>query len=567
MSRLKRDILFLGLCLLLACVAVLMVAPRVLAIDEVIDNYQNTTRVNITVDVVHNATWDVMELNFTTSAVPLLENYTAYTEVDPNGRITVDNDTHITYTLWENEEARVYYDYGAGYFTDFIHENDVIADNNDPDSNAEQVIVWGVSKDLDDGFNIDDGIILRLIASGSGPEIWFFRLTLRESDVPTSDDSVNINEDQWYHLRYNRTGDNMDVEIYTDTARTNLLDTMTVTIANSSEVYRYVYAVNTFNRGQLDWVAGRVANLKLGRTDGAQGYAPTGYFTTTNFLAGISYNATVGLFNSSIPGGSINVEWSPDGMAWTDLGLISTNTWAEDLRGFQSPDAILRFNFTRGSPLVTPRLYQVRLVHEGPGGGGPCANVTGLWTLYNFTSIAIIDGTNASVGGNWLNQTYWLDGYEYNVTEVVGAPGYDIPFNVSGLPDGLICLQLVGFMAYDGSGGHTFEVQAYNYTSSAWVIISDIPDSSSQWINGTIACEPDDFIQGGLFQGRYYHPSPGNVNHDFILDYGKLRAFSPSPCPVIPTPTPAVSGVTYLTYALAIILLLFGLMIGSRVRR
>ena len=247
------------------------------------------------------------------------------------------------------------------------------------------------------------------------------------------------------------------------------------------------------------------------------------------------------------------------------MGLLLTNTWSEDLRGFESQDAILRFNFTRGGPLITPRLYQVRLVHEAPGGAGPCANMSGQWFEYNFTSIATITGTNASVGGNWLNQTYWLDSYQYNVTEVVGAPGYDIRFNITGLPTGLICLQLVGFMAYDGSAGHTFNVQAYNYTSSAWVIVSDIPDTSKTWINGTIDCDSDDFIQGGLFQGRYYHTSPGNVNHHFCLDYGKLRAFSPYVCPT-PTPSP-VSGVTYLTYALAVILLLLGLMIGSRMRR
>lgn len=156
----------------------------------------------------------------------------------------------------------------------------------------------------------------------------------------------------------------------------------------------------------------------------------------------------------------------------------------------------------------------------------PIVNVTGTWVDYNFTSISTVVGTNS--GGNTLNNTYWQDCYMYNVTETTGAPGLNVEFNVSDLPDGLICLSLRTWICYDGSDGHVFSLQAWNYTGSAWVTVSDIPDECFQWINGSLACLAGDFVQNGLFQGRFYHSSPGNVNHEFSLDYGKLRAFAPT---------------------------------------
>jgi hypothetical protein len=101
----------------------------------------------------------------------------------------------------------------------------------------------------------------------------------------------------------------------------------------------------------------------------AGGYSADGYFTTTNFLAGLSYNATVLLTNTTIPSGSINAQISNDGTTWSDLGGLANGYEALDLRGLGFVNSTLMFNYTRGLVTETPQLFQVRLVHEGPGNG------------------------------------------------------------------------------------------------------------------------------------------------------------------------------------------------------
>ena len=153
-------------------------------------------------------------------------------------------------------------------------------------------------------------------------------------------------------------------------------------------------------------------------------------------------------------------------------------------------------------------------------------NTSGYWVDYNYTSILTIKGTNTSLPSNMLNQTYWMDPYCYNVSETTGAPGLHVDFNITDLPEGLISISLRNYFSYDGSDGHTFEIQAYN--GSEWVMVADIPDDCCQWFNASLSCLEGTFIDDdGLFRGRFYHSSPGNVNHEFCLAYGKLRAYVP----------------------------------------
>jgi len=361
--------------------------PAITDSCAVVDDYTDETGVAGKHQVVRNTTYDAMELAVKTGG-GVLENYTAYSELDPNGHITRNNDTHITFvTLGENEDARVYYDYGVGYFTDFFHENDVIGDDNDPDANTENIAVWGVSKDLDDYANIDDALGMRLISNGNAPEIWFFRLNVRESDVSTeSDDSVNVNEDQWYYLTYNRTGDNLTSKIYSDQARTVLVDTLTVTLTNSSETYRYVHAINTFNKAQADWISGRVANLDIGST--TSGYADSGYFYTADLLTGIDYVGQAVLLNTTIPGGdTLTVEFSEDNSTWilNDWEPIFGGYEAVDIRVLAYNTLYLRFNFTDGGADSTPRLYQTKIYH-----GAPCPDGVAEADYTPYMALAII---------------------------------------------------------------------------------------------------------------------------------------------------------------------------------
>lgn len=508
--------------------AVFVFAFPVNAIDEVVDNYADASKVNVTYQVINNSTLEVMELNFTAS-----QNFNAWTEVDIGG-------DHIMITApkvaWNNQpragDTRAYQDYGVGFYGDFSTEFEMEYSNVEAGDASDSMIntPFAVSNSNGDWDAIWASQTLLIYASQDGVNdnrIQFILYT-RSGGATIGSSAGIVRNLAKYYMRVSRTGGTFKAQFYSDAGRTALVFQLSCNAPLNTLRYFQIAVSRNHPADGTDHSTGYIQNL-----DGGE-YVLSGYFTTTNFMTGLNENITVVLLNSTIPEGSINLEISETGIVWTDLGLITGGYDCADLRSLGFTDAVFRCNFTRGASLdVTPRLNQIRLIHEGAG-VGPSVNVTGAWTEYNFTWIQTLIGVNTSVGGNWLNQTYWLDDYQFNVTEVIGAPGYDIRFDVSGLPDNLICLQLVGFMAYDGSAGHTFEVQAYNYSSASWVTVSDIPDTSKRWINGSIDCTSGDFIQNGLFQGRYYHPSPGNINHHFCLDYGKLRAFAPS---ITPTPS------------------------------
>lgn len=509
--------------------AVFVLAFPVNALDEVVDNYSDSSKVNVTYQVIRNSTLEVMELNHTDS-----QDFTTYTEVDIPGNHIVITPPKVA---WNSQpragDTRAYKDYGAGYYGDFTVEFEMEYTDVEAGDASESMIntPFAVSNSNGDWDAIWASQTLLVYASqeGSNDDRVQFIIYTRSGGATIGSNAGIARNLAKYYMRVSRTGGTFKAEFYSDVGRTALVFQLSCNAHLNALRYIQIAVSRNHPADGTDHSTGYIQNL-----DGF-GYFSDGYFTTTNFMTGLNESITVVLLNSTIPEGSINLEISETGLVWTDLGLVTSGYYSEDLRSLGFNDARFRFNFTRGASLdVTPRLIQVRLIHEGVGAGpGPPVNVTGAWTEYNFTWIHVFTGTNASIGGNWVNQTYWLDGYQFNVTEVVGAPGYNIQFEVSGLPDNLICLQIVGFMAYDGSMGHTFEVQAWNYTSSAWITVSDIPDTSKRWINGSIDCTSGDFIQNGLFQGRYYHPSPGNVNHNFCLDYGKLRAFAPFSAPSV----------------------------------
>jgi len=95
-----------------------------------------------------------------------------------------------------------------------------------------------------------------------------------------------------------------------------------------------------------------------------------GHFYTTDFLSGINYTATAVLFNSTTPGGdSLTVEFSSDNATWYDHdGVLGSETIISGFEGYDLRDLgfttiYMRFNFTSAGD-STPRLYQIRLIHE-----------------------------------------------------------------------------------------------------------------------------------------------------------------------------------------------------------
>jgi hypothetical protein len=167
------------------------------------------------------------------------------------------------------------------------------------------------------------------------------------------------------------------------------------------------------------------------------------------------------------------------------------------------------------------------------GVGGVTINQTidylnGTWIDYNASAIGVTTGTLDA--GN-LASTYFIDSNEYNVSEVVGAPGMMISVNFTGVNESAVSLWLTMYAFYDGNLNHDFDVEVWNFTGSAWVEDSHIEDMTGyEWVNSTIygLRIPNDFLSSGEVRVRFDHEAAGNINHDLSIERIRLQAFVPT---------------------------------------
>jgi len=213
-------------------------------------------------------------------ALPVLadnEDFTTYTELDPGADITVAA-SKLTFVDLDsrNTDSWVYKDMGVDYYSgDFEHlmEGETGSGSTDDDCFG---IYWAMSNSVDDILGIDNasGDVLYTFfhpnAAGNGPNYVY----LREVDGGTSYSTVivSLSEDTTYYLKVKRdeavgTYGTIYVYVYSDSARTNLVDSVSLTLNTSKKDYRYIYGTNTYNDGttgsQYD---GFVQNFDIGET-------------------------------------------------------------------------------------------------------------------------------------------------------------------------------------------------------------------------------------------------------------------------------------------------------------
>jgi hypothetical protein len=174
------------------------------------------------------------------------EDFTTYTEVDPNSHITVSANS-ITHVSYRNEDAYVYKDKGVNHFTDFTHLVDVKTNASVTNSDG---VVWMITDDINDWYGLYTAhkpfiSVMWIIDSSKIPTIW-----LRQYDGTTihNDQSVNLSANTWYYLKIVKSGTSITCYIYSDSARTTLVDTLTVTM-NADDSFRYIFACDTSNTG------------------------------------------------------------------------------------------------------------------------------------------------------------------------------------------------------------------------------------------------------------------------------------------------------------------------------
>jgi len=190
------------------------------------------------------------------------EDFMTYTEVDPNDHIDIPSATHIDHASWLDEDAYVYTDKGADHFTDFTHLVDIRSSFTGA---TYWTSTWMLTNDVDDFSGLRDSgkdfLSITLTHSGAGEK----KITLRECDSGIlRTDLYYCSANTWYYLTIEKEGTSLTCEIYEDSSRTSLLDTLSLTLHHDYS-FRYIFACNTndeslpVKHGDVD-----IENLYLG---------------------------------------------------------------------------------------------------------------------------------------------------------------------------------------------------------------------------------------------------------------------------------------------------------------
>ncbi len=135
----------------------------------------------------------------------------------------------------------------------------------------------------------------------------------------------------------------------------------------------------------------------------------------------------------------------------------------------------------------------------------------------------VLDGGDETDVSTWGNGVVDPDSNIIHVSEVTGAPGFDVRFTFANVID--FCR--IGISAYY-KGAHHCEIQIFDDTNNTWRVVwtfntglgfnyryGDLPVS--------VAIRLADYINSNnQVLIRFYHPSSGNNAHDLFIDYVSL---------------------------------------------
>lgn len=178
-------------------------------------------------------------------ANPTYEDFTSYTEVDPNNHITKTTN-HIDFQAYRNEDAYLYADKGANHFgTSWEHKIDgkIVSSQN-----RAAGYIWMLTNDIDDWIGLSTAkATLALVLSRSSAGV--YQIYLAETYLGSAYYSTlwtcSVNTPYYFTLK--REGTAFTCKIYSDSARTNLLTTLSITLQAGQPSHRYIFAANTYN--------------------------------------------------------------------------------------------------------------------------------------------------------------------------------------------------------------------------------------------------------------------------------------------------------------------------------
>ena len=185
-----------------------------------------------------------------------VEDFTTYTEVDSDAKVTVTS-SRVT---WASANSRnvaysVYSDKGSGHFGDFTHliTGFSSAMNN---TGAQPLFGWElISNSTGDQRAVD--------LAGSGLELYLYTTSyhIYIEDAGGTNDFYDGAASTVYYCTFSRSGTTLQCLIYSDSGRTTLLDTLSTTC--TATTFQYVNVGASYDTNESANSSGYIENLDL----------------------------------------------------------------------------------------------------------------------------------------------------------------------------------------------------------------------------------------------------------------------------------------------------------------
>lgn len=198
---------------------------------------------------------------------PVYEDFTDYVEVDTGNDRIQRTANHVDHGATRNEDTYLYKDYGVGRFADFAHKVKVRGTFT---VDHQYGVVWMLANAVNDQYGLhissETYVCITMCRAGGSGYIYMTEGYdgVRYYTYPNWGSAVT---NVWYYLLIEKSGTDLTCKIYSDSEYTDLLVTLSLTL-HGDWSFRYVYACNTFNDGDGEYVMDNdIENLDLQEPD------------------------------------------------------------------------------------------------------------------------------------------------------------------------------------------------------------------------------------------------------------------------------------------------------------